>query len=78
MTQISKTFPYLSIAKKHDVDYGKVLGVAHILTHGTERQMMDLLMTSSSSPDTAVLVDVQEAVMHFRGIQGGVIPFLAT
>lgn len=75
---ISKTFPYLSIAKKYDIDYSKVLAAAHVLTHGTHERVMALLTTASSSPDTAVLVDIQEAVMHFKGVQSGVIPFPTT
>lgn len=74
---ISNSYPYLSISKKHDVDYGRVLAAAHVLTHGSQDAVRDLLNATSDS-ETGILVDIQEAVLHYKGIQSGVIPFPTT
>lgn len=66
MTQISTSYPYLSIAKKHGVDYGDVLAIADSLNR-------------SRTHDTIVYsefhADLIEAHNHFIGIREGRIPF---
>lgn len=74
---ISKSYPYISIAKKHNKDYGRILEAAHILTHGSQEDVHSLL-NAAKYDETGVLVEIQEAVMYFKGIQSGSIPFPST
>ena len=66
--EISKSYPYHSIAKKHDVDYSTILACAHFLTFDEVRG--DFL----SLPQGA-FNDCVAAMKYFKSVQSGITPF---
>ncbi len=76
MSDISKSYPYLSIAKKHGVDYSTVLALADFATHGRGAGFYEC--DDSHLITDAVLEDINDAARYFKGIRDGRIPFPAT
>lgn len=70
---ISKSYPYLSIAKKHAIDYSVVLAVADLAVHGRGD-----LFGEVRTVDQGVLDDVNKAAQYFRDVQAGIEPFPPT
>lgn len=70
--EVSKSYPFLSIAKKCDLDYGLVLNIAHDMKHKISfRDVADRYHHVGGD----VFLDVQEALLYFSGVKSGVIPF---
>lgn len=66
---ISKSYPYLSIAKKYGVPYEDVLNAADYFTHGVNRNTRPILL------DGEVIGEILDAGKHFYDVQRGVAPF---
>lgn len=69
---ISKSYPYLSIAKKYDVDYGRVLAIADYLTHGRG------LAPALGEIPQSLRYAIEDAVYYFDDIRRGRTPFPTT
>jgi len=70
---ISKSYPYLSIAKAHNASYSDVLAVGHYLTHGG-RCPMDSIQALSGEANA----DCVAAFAHYCDVRAGVAPFPPT
>lgn len=75
---ISKTFPYLCIANKYNIEYSKVLECAHTLAFGDPEQINKLVNEHSTSPDMPVLLDINRAVGYFKQAQADPSVFAGT
>lgn len=65
---ISKSYPYLSIAKKYGLEYGDVLKIAHAATYGGWVPII-------SGAPASFYYDVEIAAGHFRNVRSGIEPF---
>lgn len=73
---ISKSYPYLSIAKKHGVDYALVLDVADFVTRRSGNVEQALCVSGIIAYYGKEFErDIAEAADYFRGVRSGVIPF---
>lgn len=71
---ISKSYPYLSIAKKHNLPYEKVLAVAHAATYRTTIPEC-MRFSDGITFSGAVIADINKAVDYFLSVRSGVTPF---
>jgi len=70
---ISKSYPYLSIAKKYNIPYEQVLRCADFLTHNVPPGPHGgWLMGLEASKDAV------DAMSYYKNIQTGVEPFPTT
>lgn len=72
-----KSYPFLAIAKKYNVDYGSVLRIADVYRTGSLAEARALESVADDF-DRAILEDTKLAVSEFKGIQSGAIPFPST
>lgn len=70
---ITDSYPYLQIAKRHQLEYGEVLQLADYVTHGRG----DCSVVLKEWPGQA-LREVTTAASRFKAIQDGAIPFPTT
>lgn len=78
MSDISKSYPFLSISKKYNIEYGDVLKVAEVYRLGDKRGAR-IIETRLATPNgERLLGDIKGAVSHFKSVQSGVAPFPPT
>lgn len=73
---VSKSYPYMSIAKKYNAPYALVLEVADWLTHrrGNHDQVLaSLAICANYGPEFEK--DMTGAADYFMAVRSGVIPF---
>jgi hypothetical protein len=67
---ISKSYPYVDIARRYDLNYSDVLAVAHYLTHGGPMPTKAVEAIPGRAHG-----DIVAARDYFRAVQDGSVPF---
>lgn len=68
---ISKSYPYLSIAKKHGCSYGMVLAYAEQARNWPDQ----FVQKYKCGINDEFIEDIADAARHFLGVRSGVIAF---
>jgi len=77
---ISNGYPYLSIAKKYNMDYAEVLNIAHYVTFDMDTRVSypPLDHKYNGGLNNEMWNDIMDAAKYYRGVQAGLIPFPPT
>lgn len=75
---ISTRYPYLYIANKYGVEYSAVLALADLGTHGRSCGHYECSAAVRDRINESMLNDINAAIRHFKGVQGGSIAFPTT
>lgn len=69
---ISKSYPFLDIARQYNIDYGVVLKISELYKGGQN------IFSEASDNEKAALQDIANASDEFMAIQDGILPFPST
>ena len=75
---ISKSYPYLSIAKKYGLDYGLVLRAAAFLSGKYRYMEIPLTEEDTQMFSKESIEDITDASTYFRDVQDGRVTFPST